>query len=109
MMIEVNGVRYPVISVYDGINGNGITPCKVIELYSTYEEVANVFVNGVKWKYIERHEVDPENPEVIEEYVTDCSLYSIPGPITDYRNGRIQFEMLQASMEDILKLFEEVL
>lgn len=114
MMIEIDGIRYPVIGVYDSISSNNI-PCKIIEMYSTYEEVVNLFTEGVKWQVIEQieTEVTSEGEDEFtvkhEEYITDCSLFSIPGTITIFRNGRISLEMAQASIDEILKLFEGVL
>jgi hypothetical protein len=113
MFVEINGVRHPILSIYDGVSHDGSSPCKIIEMESTYAEVVNLFTNGVKWNFVESFEmeVEDENGPRIEkeEYVSDCSLYSISGTITDYRNGRISIEMIQASMAEILKLFEGVL
>ena len=115
MMIEVNGIRHPVREVTDGISYFTDTPCKIIEMNTTYNDVINTFINGVKWSIIDEYQdeiYDPENDTYeikIHEDIINCDFYSVPGVITDYRNGVIRFEMIQTPIEDILKMFEGVL
>jgi hypothetical protein len=55
MMIEVNGIRHPVREITDGISYFTDTPCKMIEMNTTYNDVINTFVNGVKWSIIDEY------------------------------------------------------
>lgn len=115
MRVEVNGVKFTVTDVYDTVGMNN-TPCKKIELSdTTYEAVKEAFVDGAKWSVIYEDVVENFNEETGEfvekvvETAHDYSAYSISGVITDYRNGRISIEMGQMSVDQIMKLFEEVL
>lgn len=115
MKVEVNGVQFTANDVYNTVGMNN-TPCKKIELSdTTYEAVKEAFVDGAKWSVIHEEAVENFNEETGEfvekvvETAYDCSTYSISGVITDYRNGRISIEMGQMSVDQIMKLFEEVL
>ena len=115
MRVEVNGVQFTANDVYNTVGMNN-TPCKKIELSdTTYEAVKEAFVDGAKWSVIYEEVTENFNEETGEfvekvvETAHDCSAYSISGVITDYRNGRISIEMGQMSVDQIMKLFEEVL
>jgi hypothetical protein len=115
MRVEVNGVKFTAVDVYDTVGMNN-TPCKKIELSdTTYEAVKEAFVDGAKWAVIYEEVIENFNEETGEfvekvvETAHDHSAYSISGVITDYRNGRISIEMGQMSVDQIMKLFEEVL
>jgi hypothetical protein len=115
MRVEVNGVQFTAIDVYDTIGMNN-TPCKKIELSdTTYEAVKEAFVDGAKWSVIHEEVIEYFNEDTEEfvskvaETVYDYNVYSISGVITDYRDGRISIEMGQMSVDQIMKLFEEVL
>lgn len=115
MRVEVNGAKFTAIDVYDTVGMDNI-PCKKIELSdTTYEAVKNAFVDGTKWVAIDENVVEQFNEETGEflekvvETAHDYSVYSISGVITDYRNGRVSIEMGQMSVDQIMKLFEEVL
>lgn len=115
MRVEVNGVQFTAIDVYNTVGVNNV-PCKKIELSdTTYEAVKEAFVDGAKWSVIYEEVTENFNEETGEfvekvvETAHDYSVYSISGVITDYRNGRISIEMGQMSVDQIMKLFEEVL
>lgn len=115
MRVEVNGVQFTAIDVYNTVGVDNV-PCKKIELSdTTYEAVKEAFVDGAKWAVIHEDVVENFNEETGEfvekvvETAHDYSVYSISGVITDYRNGRISIEMGQMSVDQIMKLFEEVL
>jgi len=115
MVIEINGIQYPVVDVVDELDYKG-RPCKTIYTNSlSYEELVNLFTEGVKWNYLILEEVANWNEELNEpvfttsSYSVDCSMYSIPGVIKDYRNGTLSIDMCKVSVEDVLRMFEGVL
>ena len=71
---------------------------KSITLEMSYEDAANLFVDGMAWSSVQEQEVPTydENGEQIMETKTeeyDNSDYCLAGDITDHRDGRITVKM----------------
>ena len=71
---------------------------KSITLEMSYEDAANLFVDGMAWSIVQEQEVPTydENGEQIMETKTeeyDNSDYCLAGDITDHRDGRITVKM----------------
>ena len=109
MKIRVNGKEFNAFDVMSG--EHEVT----ISTDMSYTELVENFTEGVKWSYVilePIEEYDDEKEEIREtvlEHEYNCDIFSIPGPITDYRNGNTSIIMKKMSIEDVLDLFKGVL
>ena len=105
--VKVNNVLYPAT-----IKGYMQDPqwqnreSKAITMNQDYYFVSTLFVDGTKWSIVEKSMVMKTNidengntittsEEVEKEY--DNSMFSIAGPITDFRDGTITVKMGKAT------------
>lgn len=95
--IKINKILYPakITGKVHDVDWNN-RESKTIELNMSYEEAINIFKNNIEW-FI----VDKESEE--EFYEFDNSDFSIAGPITDMRNGKIQAKMGKLTNEEYLE------
>lgn len=97
--IKINGELYP--ASIDGRVSDidwDKRESKSITLEMSYEDAANLFVDGMAWSIVQEQEVPTydENGEQIMETKTeeyDNSDYCLAGDITDHRDGRITVKM----------------
>ena len=92
---------------------------KAITLEMDYATAIDLFVDGLAWSIVQRNEVpvyeQAQNSEPIqtgtEEQETewDNSEYSVPGDITDHRNGTITAKMGKITDSEALAELMEVL
>ena len=117
--VEINGNKYPAVITgrlsdkeWDGRES------KAIEVEMTYIDALNLFVDEVDWNIvqdIETHcEVEDEEGNTVmklvnEQEVYDNSDYSIAGPITDHRNGKVTIKMGKPTAQELLAMFEEAM
>lgn len=102
-------------------------PSKAITLEMGYAEAVGLFVDGVAWSIVQREEVpvyqlDESGEHVlgedgepiqtgteVQETEWDNSEYSVPGDITDRRNGTITAKMGKITDSEALAELMEVL
>lgn len=103
--VEINGQRYPasVIRIQVDRYWNN-RDCKEVFLETTVENIKNLFPEGVSWKTIEGEEVEGNFTTFSEE---DCSDYSISGPVTDHRDGRVSIKMGKLTDREIIQIITE--
>ena len=117
--VEINGNQYPAVITgrlsdkeWDGRES------KAIEVEMTYIDALNLFVDDVDWNIVQdieiHREVEDEEGNMVmklvnEQEVYDNSDYSIAGPITDHRNGKVTIKMGKPTAEELLAMLEEVL
>lgn len=104
VQIKINGETYPAIidgkvsdPTWDGRRTQEIT----VEM--TYQEAAEIFVDGVEWSVIFQGE-DPDTHQIstVEE---DRSEYCLAGDLTDHRDGTISAKMgKETDLEEILEM-----
>ena len=100
---------------------------KAITLEMDYAEAVELFVDGVAWSIVQREEVpvyqlDESGEHVlgedgapvqtgteVQETEWDNSEYSVPGDITDHRNGTITAKMGKITDSEALAELMEVL
>ena len=92
---------------------------KAITLEMDYATAIGLFVDGLAWSIVQRNEVPTyqvdENGEPIQtgtevqETEWDNSEYSVPGDITDHRNGTITAKMGKITDAEALAELMEVL
>ena len=117
--VEINGNQYPAIITgrlsdkeWDGRES------KAIEVEMTYVDALNLFVDDVDWNIIQdieiHREVEDEEGNMVmklvnEQEIYDNSDYSIAGPITDHRNGKVTIKMGKPTAQELLAMFEEAM
>lgn len=115
--IKINDVQYPA-TIGGRMNDKDWDnrESKIIKLEMTYEQVKELFVDGVAWSIVQENmvqhnEVD-ENGEVklveeveVESY--DNSEYCIAGSITDHRDGTVTIKM--GKLTDLEEAYEIML
>ena len=114
--IKINNTLYPATiegkmtdSDWDNRESKSIT------LEMTYTRAVALFVNGLVWSIIQAEDVpsfDEEGNEIGVETVEteyDNSEYSVPGDITDHRNGTITAKMGKITDSEALAELMEVL
>ena len=86
---------------------------KAITLEMSYEEAANLFVDGVAWSIMVHEEAPVLDDNGVEVDVTtkeiefDNSEYNIAGDITDHRDGTITVKM--GKLTDLEEAYEIML
>lgn len=117
--VEINGNKYPAVITgrlsdkeWDGRES------KAIEVEMTYVDALNLFVDDVDWNIVQdieiHREVEDEEGNMVmklvnEQEVYDNSDYSIAGPITDHRNGKVTIKMGKPTAQELLAMFEEAM
>lgn len=126
--VKINGTLYPATisgrladKEWDGRESKAIT----IEM--SYADAIALFVDGVAWSIVQRMEVPVYQVDERGEYVLDengapvqtgtevqetewdNSEYSVPGDITDHRNGTITAKMGKITDSEALAELMEVL
>lgn len=103
--VEISGQRYPasVIRIQVDRYWNN-RDCREVFLETTVENIKNLFPDGVSWKIIEGEEKDGN---FITDYEQDCSDYSISGPVTDHRDGRVSIKMGKLTDREIIEIITE--
>lgn len=123
IFIKVNGTEYPaeVSGSKRDINWGG-RDTETIYLTMDYAAAAALLPAGTPWSIVKRDTVDKlgedgtptgEKEEIVQEW--DNSDYSLPGPITDYRNGTASIKMgkpteaetLRAQLAEIEEAYDE--
>lgn len=111
---KTNGTEYPASiagKVVDRDWGN--RKSKAVTLTATYEQAAQLFVDGLVWSIVQRDTVpvydtdgNPtgETTEQVQEW--DDSDYCVAGPITDNRDGTITAKMGKKTASDVLAELE---
>lgn len=102
--IKINEKMYP--AVIDAIMAdytwdNRVSKAITVEL--EYNEVVQLFQNGVKWSIVTERMVDNEKVNLEQ----DCSDYVLSGEIIDHRDGRITIKMGQ--LTDLERAYEMLL
>lgn len=102
--IKINEKMYP--AVIDAIMAdytwdNRVSKAITVEL--EYNEVVQLFQNGVKWSIVTERMVDNEKINLEQ----DCSDYVLSGEIIDHRDGRITIKMGQ--LTDLERAYEMLL
>lgn len=104
--IKINDILYPA-SVSGRMSDKDWDgrASKAITLTMTYAEAMALFVDDVEWFIVYQADsyVD-ENGETVtpEAEVYDNSEYSVPGAVTDNRNGTVSVKMGKITDADIL-------
>ena len=110
--IKINEKQYPAT-----IRGNTRDPSwdyrdsKEITLEMSYGDALSTFVDDVQWSivYQDPSYIDPETQQEItpEPYEYDNSDYSIPGSISDLRNGYVVVKMGKPTYEELYNILME--
>lgn len=88
---------------------------KAITLEMDYATASALFVDGLEWSIVHKHEVatrDKDGNQTGTEVVTDewdNSDYDIAGSITDHRDGTVTVKMGKITAEEALAELMEVL
>lgn len=90
---KINGTEYPAISFYGKLNDSewDNRETKTITLEMTYAQAMSLFVDGCSWSIVDRWVDEVTQQEMYAEY--DNSDFSIPGPLTDNRDGTLAIKM----------------
>lgn len=111
---KANGTEYPASiagKVTDRDWGN--RESKAVTLTVTYEQAAQLFVDGLVWSIVQRDTVpvygEDGNPtgateEQMQEW--DNADYCVAGPITDNRDGTCTCKMGKKTTSDVLAELE---
>lgn len=108
---KANGTEYPAsiagkITDRDWDNRES----KAVTLTATYEQAAQLFVDGLSWFIVQRDTVPVygedgqptgETTEQVQEF--DNSAYCVAGPITDNRDGTITAKMGKKTELELLR------
>lgn len=71
-----------------------------LTLAMSAQEAARLLPTGVKWSLVERAEGE-------DDYTRDMSAYSISGPLTDHRDGRVSIKMGEPTEDERLRPYIE--
>ena len=114
--LKANNTEYPASiagKVTDRDWGN--RESKAVTLTATYEQAAQLFVDGLVWSIVQRDTVpvygEDGNPtgateEQVQEW--DNSDYAVAGSITDNRDGTCTCKMGKKTASDVLAELEAI-
>lgn len=104
--VKINGVEYQA-EIY-GLERDGSWDDRqsknIITSELTYEQAKELFFDGCSWSIIVRN-TDSDTLDEYYEEEFDNSDFNIPGPIVDFRDGRVSIKMgKQTDLEQAYEL-----
>lgn len=116
--VKIGGIKYLAKILEIPVDHNWENrACVKLELEMSSQEASNLFIDDLKWSFIDETETltiveengVPVDKIIFEEREIDASIYSVAGPILDNRDGTILVKMGMPTAEELLAILEEVL